>query len=148
MRSTKNVTRAEIFAANKRAFTDIFGDPFAWPEPVEGHYQNLKSRGVIAAMKNNFDEGRAARLPGAPTLLDFFCDVENIVSRNLEEDEQRKFNATYILESGTDQLSGEEKVDIEQRIGRILKARKISPTTYYFRAIRQRTKTNAKRRVK
>lgn len=137
MSSTMNVTRKELEAANKRAFDDVFGDPFAKPEPFTGQYQILKGRGAIAAMKNNFDEGKATRVPAAPNLMDFFCDVENIVSRNLDPVEQVKFEATYIFEAGPNQFTPKERVEIEQRVGRLLRARKISPVTRYFRVIRK-----------
>lgn len=138
MSSRKNVTRSEMLAANKRAFDDVFGDPFAKPESFTGQYQIFKSRGAIAAMKNNFNEGKATCVPAAPNLIDFFCDVENIVSRNLDPIEQVAFEATYIFEEeGLNQFTPKERVEIEQRLGRLLRARSISPVVRYFKVVRQ-----------
>lgn len=131
-----NTTRSEIFAANKQAFDDVFGNPFAKPEPFTGQYQILKGRGQIAAMQYS-DEGRATRNPAKPNLMDFFCDVENIITRNLDSVEQAKFQATYIYESGPNQFTDKERSEVEQKLGRLLRARKISPVSRYFKTIRQ-----------
>lgn len=131
-----NETRREIYSANKRAFDDVIGDPFAKPEPIQGQYQILKSRGLIAAMKTNFDEGKATRNPATPRLMDFFCDVENVIARNLDSEQQAKFTEAYLYED-EDALTTAERSDIEQKLGRLFRARKISPVSRYFRAVRQ-----------
>lgn len=130
------ISRSEIEAANRQAFIDVFGDPFAKPEPIPGQYQLLKSRGVVAAMKNNFDEGKATRNPARPSLMDFFCDVENLITRNLNSEHQGKFNEAYLYEvEGA--LTNKERYGIEQKVGRLLRARKISPVSRYFKTVRQ-----------
>lgn len=88
-------------------------------------------------MKNNFDEGKATRNPATPNIIDFFCDVENIVSRNLDHAEQIKFAETYIYECGPNQFTDKERSDIEQKLGRLFRARKISPASRYFKTVRQ-----------
>ena len=135
------ITRSELYEANRQAFVDVFGDPSVQPEPTIGHYQSLKGRGLVAAMKNNFDEGKATRNTAAPNIIDFFCDVESIVTRNLDKGEVEKFVDTYIYEAGEGGLTDKERSGIEQRLGRLLRARKISPVSRYFRAVR---KKNAK----
>lgn len=130
-------SRSELFVAYKRAFEDVFGDPLAKPESFSGQYQILKSRGQVAAMKNNFDEGKATRNPASPHIIDFFCDVENIVTRNLSADELERFTNTYIYELRDGGLTDQERSDIEQRLGRLFRARKISPVNRYFKTVRQ-----------
>lgn len=134
--SEQHVTKHERFIDNKWAFDDIFGDPFATPEPMTGHYQTLKSRGAVAAMKNNFDEGKATRNPAAPNIMDFFCDVEKVVNSSLTPDEYQKFVNTYIYENPDGGFTSKERTDVEQRLGRILRAKKISPVRRYFTTIR------------
>lgn len=131
-------TKRERFVNNKWAFDDVFGDPFAVPEPTNGHYQTLKSRGAVAAMKNNFDEGKATRNPAAPNIMDFFCDVEKVVNDNLTPDEVRKFVNTYFYEKPDGEFNQKERTDVEQRLGRVLRAKKISPVRRYFTTIRGR----------
>lgn len=129
-------TKHERFVDNKWAFDDVFGDPFTTPEPMSGHYQTLKSRGAVAAMKNNFDEGKATRNPAAPNIMDFFCDVEKVLSQHLTPDESVKFVHTYILEDQDQGFTQKERTDVEQRLGRVLRAKKISPVRRYFTSIR------------
>lgn len=139
---SSNLSRIDILAANQRAFEDVFGSPFA-KEPSTGHYQTLKGRGAIAAMKNNFDEGKGTRVPAAPNLMDFFCDVENIVSRNLSEGEQERFWETYLYEDST-QFTPRERTAIEQKVGKLLRTRRISPVSRYFKVVRGLTKRGGK----
>jgi hypothetical protein len=140
---SSNLTRIEILAANQRAFEDVFGNPFA-KEPFTGHYQTLKGRGAIAAMKNNFDEGKGTRVPAAPNLMDFFCDVENLISRNLSPEEEVLFWETYLYEDST-QLTPKERSGIEQKLGKLLRARRISPVSRYFKVIRGLTSKRGKK---
>lgn len=134
---TLNLSRNDLYTANRRAFEDIFGNPNSFPEPILGAYQTLKGRGLIAAMKTNFDEGKATRNAATPTLMDFFCDVDNIVTRNLTPDEVKKFLKTYIYEDTKGTFTDQERQSIEQKLGRLFRARKISPTSRYFRATRK-----------
>ena len=135
-RAAAQKTRWETYADNKQAFTDVFGDPFAKPEAIPGQYQTYKGRGLIAAMRNNLDEGKGTRNLAAPSVMDFFCDVENILTRNLSPQEQAKFTETYFYEvDGV--LTTKERNEIEQKLGSLFRARKISPVSRYFRTIRQ-----------
>lgn len=136
MTGQPNVTRSEIFAANKQAFNDVFGDPFAKPESLSGQYQLLKGRGYVAAMQYT-DESKATRNTARPTLMDFFCDVENVLTRNLSKEEHAKFIECFLYEVGG-VLTDKERSDIEQRLGRLFRARKISPVSRYFKTIRQK----------
>jgi hypothetical protein len=140
MSEVSRETSRTLFAANKNAFDDIFGDPFA-KEPLTGHYQILKSRSSVEAMKNNFDEGKATRNTASPNIIDFFCDVDKVVADTLTEDEHHRFILTYILEVSDGGLTQKERMDIEQRLGRILRAKKISPVRRYFQVVRRKTNT-------
>jgi hypothetical protein len=141
--SEERVTRSDMEAANRQAFVDVFGDPFAKPEEIVGQYQMLKSRGLIAAMRNNFDEGKATRNSATPSSLDFFIDVENIVERNLSESDQVLFQEAYLFEN-KNALTTKERSAIEQKLGRLFRARKISPVSRYFKTIRQAGVTGRK----
>lgn len=133
-----NETGRERFAANKRAFDDVFGDPFAKPEPITGQYQALKSRGPVAAMKNNFDEGKSTRNPATPNIIDFFCDVERVAKRTLTAPEWDKFVDVYLYEDSEVGFTQKERSGIEQRLGRMFRANKISPISRYFTSTRRR----------
>lgn len=124
------------YAVAKQAFVDVFGDPYTQPEPMVGHYQTYKSRGLVQAMKNNFDEGKATRNPASPNVVDFYCDVERILETTLSADELDKFWLAYIEEDLT-ALSDNERHSIELRIGRKLRERGISPVRRYFTSIRR-----------
>lgn len=129
--------RRRDFAANRRAFIDVFGDPSVKPEAMVGYYQTLKGRGLIQAMKNNFDEGKATRNPASPIAMDFFCDVDRVVSDTLTEDERERFIDVYIEESDEHSLNKQQRTDIEQRIGRVLREKGVSPVRKYFTTVRR-----------
>lgn len=133
-----NITASAIFAANRQAFVDVFGDSTAKPESITGHYHTLKSRGLVAAMKNNFDEGKSTRNNATPNIIDFFCDVENLVTRNLTKEEVGKFEDTFIFEFKEGVFTPKERTEIEQKIGKLLRVRKISPVSRYFSVTRQK----------
>lgn len=136
-----NVTRARIksiYADNKIAFEDVFGDPFGVPDPTDGHYYSLKTRGLIAAMNNNFDEGKATRNAAMPSILDFFCDVDRVVEDVLTQaSDRQRFIDTYITQIAIDALTQKQRSDIEQAMGKLFLSRRISPVTRYFKVIRQ-----------
>lgn len=124
-------------AAAKQAFAEVFGDPYAEPEQRVGQYQTYKGRGLIQAMKNNFDEGKATRNPASPIAMDFFCDVDRVVSDTLTEDERERFIDVYIEESDEHSLNKQQRTDIEQRIGRVLREKGVSPVRKYFTTVRR-----------
>jgi hypothetical protein len=133
----KNPTRAR-HADNKKAFVDVLGDPFA-PEPIEGHYNLLKRRSSIGAMKTNFDEGQATDNPARPNALDFFCDVERVVKEVIQDRNiLNKFETIYMIgEIEKPELSQAERNRLEQRLGKLFKAYRISPVSKYFISIRR-----------
>lgn len=123
-------------AAAKQAFAEVFGDPYAEPEQRVGQYQTYKGRGLIQAMKNNFDEGKATRNPASPNVVDFYCDVERVLETTLTLTELEKFQLVY-FEEDLSALTPNERQAIEQRIGRKLRERGISPVRRYFNTIRR-----------
>ena len=149
MQREKNVnkTKSGSASANRRAFVDVFGDPAAKPEAIPGHYQTFKGRGPVAAMKNNFGEGKATRNPASPNIIDFFCDVDRTVEKTLTGDEQEKFLSRYIYEDDDHGLTQAEQNDIEQRLGKAFRESGISPVTRYFTAIRRSIRNERERRA-
>jgi hypothetical protein len=146
-----NYTRArqkERLARNKRAFDEIFGDPFASPEPVEGYYHTLKTRSSIMAPLLD-TESRTTANPCRPSSLDFLCDVEHVTCIGLSPPGKKgvpvvpdpelleRFTETYIHESTTTAFSMEERSKLEQRLGQLFRAYRISPVARYFTTVRK-----------
>lgn len=126
--------RNEVY---KKAFADVFGDPFAAPEPKEGHYNHLLGRSEIMAVRNNFDEGRATANPARPNKIDFFVDVENAVEDALQDAHQIAALYFIYVEGVTTYLKPEERHLIELKVGKVLLERGISPVSRYFIAVRK-----------
>jgi hypothetical protein len=139
--------KAELAAKYKSAFDEIIGDPFAFPEPIPGMYEELKKKSAITIV----EPGKAGATPSPvnkakPNHLDFFVDVEGSVQDGLLSYQLRTnytfdellvlFDNTYWIEDGT-VFTQKERAEIEQIIGRILSARKISPAGRYFISIRK-----------
>lgn len=125
------------FSYNKNAFTDVIGDPFA-TEPVEGHYITLNKRSSLRVANNDFDSGQATRNTAQPNQMDFFCDVERIISDHFKDNATliEEFEATYITEERADIYTAEERVVIEQAMGKAFRRCKLAPVSKYFTAIR------------
>jgi hypothetical protein len=133
------MTKVERQSMNKRAFDEIIGDPYAKPDPLEGHYAALKCRSSVS-VANIDSAGHGTRNAASPNALDFFCDVESAVDDALEVSgfTLSQFTNTYIEEDRSKYiLTQTERAEIEQVVGRILVARKISPSSKYFTAIRK-----------
>lgn len=138
----------EEFKFNKDAFNDVIGDPFGIPEPVQGHYMKLQQRSSIQVSKNEFDMGKATRNTAQPNVIDFVCDVDRIVNAGLVELGLRltDFEETYIIESTEDTFTAKERMQIEQKIGKLFRSHKLSPVSKYFTTIRQQSVRAAKER--
>lgn len=134
-----NLTRsrqAEVFRANKLAFDDVLGDPAAIPEPIDGHYNTLRSRSSIKVARNNFDEGQATANPARPNVIDFTCDVDNVIGSVIKDKKLlHLFHQTYIF--GSVELTQKERTVLEQEMGSIFRHRGISPVSRYFTTIRR-----------
>lgn len=122
--------------ANKAAFDEVLGDPFADPEK-DGWYNIFKWRGVIGSARYS-DDGHTTATPGRPSQTDFFVDVENIVKRIVGQRLIDKFANTYMLgETEEDKiLTGLQRDELEQRIGRAFRVHGISPVSQYFTTVR------------
>lgn len=127
----------EQFRYNKIAFDDVIGDPHAKPEPIDGQYFTLARRSTINVMDNNFDLGKGTRNAAQPSVIDFFCDVDRTISDALSPEDKAKFIEVYVLESNPDALTPKERMQIEQKLGKLFRNRKLSPVTKYFKTIRQ-----------
>lgn len=135
--------KAERVARNKKAFDDVIGDPYAKPEPIEGHYALLRNRSSLSIAEPE-RQAPSPQNPARPNALDFFCDVESAVADGLDVwnskciSFQNKFNNTYFVEDPSyPSFDQKERAGIEQCIGNILVARSISPVAKYFTTIRQ-----------
>lgn len=145
MKSKKN-KKHELAAKYKSAFDEICGDPYSLHEPTIGQYESLKTRSSIAVMEPMAQSSPSPENRARPNHLDFFVDVESSVMDGLlayQKNSQYEFNDlltlfdnTYWLETG-DKFTQKERAEVEQHVGRILVARKISPITKYFTAIRK-----------
>ena len=147
MGKKKRSSAEERAAKNKRAFDEVIGDPYAYPEPSEGHYSMLRCRSSLAIgepVRKTPSPVNQAR----PTALDFFCDVENAVADGLEvfaktwregfDQVEFIFQTTYMTEdSNYYHFTQTERAQLEQIIGEILVGRGISPVPKYFTTIKQ-----------
>ena len=115
--------------ANAMAFIEVFGNSF---DP--GAYSKFKStnyRNVTV-----YTGGSTTRNPATPCRSDFCCDVENVLSSVIRDRRlMLKFFEHYI--SGMGGLSMKEQQNLEQKIGRELRRRGISPVYKYFKVIRK-----------
>lgn len=131
--------QAEEFRENKIAFDDVIGDPTAIPEPIDGNYNTVRRRSSIKVAKNDFDESHGTANPARPNVIDFVCDVDNVVSAVISnEDLLQRFYNVFVYGDDPKELSQKERTMLEQRMGRLFRKRKISPVTRYFTAIRKR----------
>jgi hypothetical protein len=126
---------------NRKAFTVILGDAGDVSrniEPIDGWYQIFKTRSTIAACKNNFDQSATSRNPAAPSVLDFFCDVESTIRAGVADPKLlENVWATFITgESDSEWLTPAVRDVLAQRVGRLFVRRKLFPVHRYFISIR------------
>lgn len=126
-------------AKNKKAFDEILGDPYS-EDNLEGWYNILKARSSIVTLA--FDDTHGTSNPARPTPLDFFCDVEAVIHKTIDDPILLdKFIQTYIIgEIGL--IETKQRAYLEQKIGSMFRSNKyrISPVKKYFIAVRQRRK--------
>jgi hypothetical protein len=146
-KTVKKVSNEELAAQNKHAFDQVIGDPYAYPDPIDGQYMKLKSNTSIR-VQNLENESSGTGNAAKPSSLDFFIDVENAIRDGLEVWDRNSgsplpvkvlvalFYNTYFYECDK-RFAPAERPSIEQHIGRILIARKISPPSKYFTTIRK-----------
>jgi hypothetical protein len=136
-------------AIYKAAFVEVLGDP--WQEDCEGAYNILSRRSAITVVESQF--GLSPTTPNAarPLSMDFFCDVESVLHEVLDDmysdgkPALERFKITYGNGDidDPDALSGRvgassQRNIIEQKIGKLLWVRGISPVKKYFSAKRYR----------
>jgi hypothetical protein len=143
----KKKNQSEVWSKNKSAFTEVMGDPYAKPDPIEGQYSYLKNRSSISVASK--EEAPSVSINEArPSVVDFFCDVEAaiidgmlIFARSWREPDECLFvfHTTYITEDDNYyKFDQGERNKIEQIIGRIFRERDMSPVRKYFSAIRRK----------
>ena len=132
------------FRDNARAFEAVIGNPFAYPESVQGHYTLLKTRSVqavdISSVAGTINEAR-------PSTVDFAIDVDHAIEegirvynkqdKSLFNSSLLKFIGTYLTEESV-LFTQDERRKLEQIIGRLLRVRGIFPIVKYFTAVRQK----------
>jgi hypothetical protein len=135
---------AQRAAKYKRAFDEVIGDPFAYGEPIEGHYITLKNSSKVKVAGTNIPESPSPPNRAKPNFIDFFCDVESAVEDGLEAYSITEaprlwtiFIDTYITQIGEYTFNQKERAEVEQYIGRIFVSRGISPVQKYFTTIKQ-----------
>lgn len=146
----KRGRKSERYMYNKAAFDEICGDPYAIPEPISGHYAELKSRSSISIMDSIEERSPSPVNQAKPNHVDFFCDVEAAIQDGLEtyareylfqpnvNDIFNTFLNTYVYEAGKEWcFSQKERADVEQIIGQIFRNRGIFPVSKYFTTIKQ-----------
>lgn len=137
------LTKQEKWARNKKSFDQIIGDPYAFPDAIIGHYTELKSSSVIRIVDP--DKQPVALNSSRPTAVDFFCDVDAAIEDGLATLQTRypgrielfsMFMNTYFYEVDP-MFNQQDRNEIEQIVGNILRKRKISPIGRYFTSIRK-----------
>lgn len=141
-RRSNNDEYYQEYHFNTIAFADVLGDPFGKPEPIEGHYSSLKKRSSIRVATNDFDSGKATRNTAQPSMTDFFCDVERIITTTLDKETAQKVIDTYIFEITETALTTKERTAVEQKLGKAFRRNKLSPVSKYFQTIRQSIRSN------
>lgn len=122
--------------ANRKAFEDVIGDPFTLEDKL-GAYNKLKQRGFIGVMDYSAEHSGDSPNAARPSELDFYCDVERVVCREMEQFTQ-DFWLTF-REGIEDRFTAEERFAIVQKLGRLFRKLGISPTSKYFTTVRRRT---------
>lgn len=133
-----NPTRARR-ERNRVAFCEILGDPFEG-EQIDGMYHKLSRRSTVGAVNNNFEEGQATANPARPSSSDFFCDVERTIEEVITDKTMlKRFIITYIHGDvdSTEALPKSVCQELQQRIGKLFRAYKISPVSEYFKTVRK-----------
>ena len=146
LKKKKKVQKVTKEAKNKRSFDEVIGDPYGWPEPIDGQYEMLKGRSSISIADPQGDVSCPVNR-ARPTTVDFVIDIESAVDDGLTAYAQENpeagigtlkylFDNTYFLGSGQI-FNQQERSKIEQIIGGILRERHISPVTKYFTIVKQ-----------
>lgn len=139
-----NPTRRRA-AVNKEAFDDVLGDPFSKHE-VDGHYNKLRYRSILSATKSSFGESKVTIHPAKPNAIDFVCDVEKAIEDLLGDDPKllAAFIETYITGDEEDiansSITQQERIYLEQRLGKLFLARGLSPVVRYFSIVNRAPK--------
>lgn len=138
-----NPTRRRA-AVNKAAFDDIITDVYSKQEDKEGHYNRLKHRSILSATKSSFGESKVTLHPAKPNAVDLCLDVEKVITKVLGDDPEmlQAFIDTYLLGDeeaiNNSKITQQERVYLEQRLGKAFLVHGISPVVKYFAVIKRR----------
>lgn len=134
-----------LYAKRKGAFNEVIGDPYGYPEPIEGHYTLLKNKSSTAIVEPN-QKSPSPINQAKPNAIDFAVDVEAAVREGLVlfghtdirqiDHLLRMFYNTYITEIG-EVFDQQERAQIEQTIGYIFLKNGISPVMRYFTTVKK-----------
>ena len=130
--------RSRRWALNKMAFDEVIGDPYGYPEPIQGHYALLKSRSTIS-VGGTEQKSPSPVNQARPSVVDFFVDIDSAIEDGMStigDEALSVFLNTYMYETGKT-FNQKERAKVEQLIGNILVERKIFPLRSYFTTIRQ-----------
>ena len=107
-------------------------------EATEGLYNVLSKRSSISAVDNSKEHSSGGTNVSRPSPMDFLIDVEQALDKAFEKyakhanDMKIAFALTYIQGVIDDPLSikkkGRKRAELEQLVGRFLRARRIYPT--------------------
>lgn len=138
-----NPTRRRA-AVNKQAMDDVLGDPYSKQDDKEGHYNRLKHRSILSATKSSFGESKVTLHPAKPNAVEFCLDVELIIQKVIGDDPEllAEVIKTYITGTEDDiqnsNITQQERVYLEQRLGKAFLVHGISPVVKYFAVIKRR----------
>lgn len=128
---------------NKTAMDDVIGDPYSKQDDRDGHYNKLRYRSILSATKSSFGESKVTLHPAKPNAIDFCCDVEAVILKVLGDDPEllAAFIETYITGDEetiqNSKITQQERVYLEQRLGRMFLVHGISPVVRYFAVIKR-----------
>jgi hypothetical protein len=134
------LTKSERQARNSQAFREVIGNPYELTddgEPQQGHYSRLKNGSGVKT--STIDQMPGSSNPARPNALDFFIDVDAAIADGLNEIGSQLgqlFVNTYFFEIDP-RFTQQERANIEQVIGALLRKRSISPVSKYFTTIRK-----------
>lgn len=138
-----NPTRRRA-AVNKAAFDDVITDVYSKQEEKEGHYNRLKHRSILSATKSSFGESKVTIHPAKPSSVDFCCDCETVITKVFKDDPEmlQAFIDTYLLGDEesiqNSRITQQERVYLEQKLGRAFLVHGVSPVVKYFAVIKRR----------
>lgn len=103
-------------------------------------YKMLKYKSTIISLTDKVKEGKEAINRGAPTEVDFKCDVDNVIYDTIKDHKlRRKFVVAYIETDDPYVHFGQSEASyLEQQVGKEFRKRSIYPIKLYFKSVRKK----------